>query len=538
MVRQGLDAGVHANTGPERSIGRSPGGVTVFAGRTLKGPLDQPVRVASFQAFEQVFGGLWQPSCLSYAVEQYFENGGREALIVRVASGARAPTLTLPAGSAPLLLAGINPGSREYLRAAVDYDGIPAEAVDSFNLVIQRLSVAGSERVTEQEIQRRVSIDPASSRCVIDVLNRSQLVRVAGPLPAQRPACTHAGAGAAVVNYVRSNTDGDDGAPLCDYDLIGSQPRRTGLFALGPEDDFDLMYLPPLTRERDLGLPALVVAGRICRERHALLVVDPQLAWTQPAEVVSALAAWPFRSDHAAMFFPRVLATDRLRNRVESFAPGAAAAGLLSRGNALLPQRTGFRDLMEAALRPGLKLALPVSATDSDRLAQAGVNTLMPLRPAASRPAGTSTLALGRSAGSEGRYLATRRQALRLAANIETGTRWVLQAPNTRATHEAAGMQVWRFLASLHAEGAFGNGSLEECCEVVWDERVNRASTLNRGAVNLLYGFVQPGASERYYWLVTHETAGSRTRPVSVNRLATSAARSDDWAIATNVLTS
>ena len=532
---QGLEAGLRlGGSGPSRAIARSPGGVTAFVGRTLKGPLDRVVRVNSFDAFEQLFGGLWQPSCVSYAVEQYFENGGREALIVRVASGARAPTLTLPAGAGQLRLTGLNPGSREYLRAAVDYDGLPDAADGNFNLVIQRLSVAGSERVSEQEILRRVSIDPGSPRCVTALLAGSQLVRVTGPLPAQRPDSTHGSGGA--VGYVRANTDGDDGAPLCDYDLIGSQSRRTGLFALGPDDDFDLMYLPPLTRERDLGLSTLLVAGRVCRARHALLVVDPPRSWVEPAELLAGMASWPFHSDHAAMFFPRVLATDRLRNRVESFAPGAAAAGLLSRGDALLPQRAGFRDLMEAALRPGLKPAHQVSAADSTRLAQAGVNTLVSLRPAGSRACGTSTLAAGRSAGSEGRYLSMRRQALRLAACIETGTRWVLEAPNTPATHEQAGRQLQDLLASLHADGAFAGGRFEDCCQVVWDQRVNRTSTMSRGAVNLLYGIAQTRCGDLSYWLVTHEPVGSRVRPVAVNQLAAGRPAAADWAVATGVL--
>ena len=54
---------------------------------------------SSFAEFQQQFGGLWQPATLGYAVEQFFENGGWQAIIVRVANGARAPTLRLPAGT-------------------------------------------------------------------------------------------------------------------------------------------------------------------------------------------------------------------------------------------------------------------------------------------------------------------------------------------------------------------------------------------------------------------------------------------------------
>ncbi|HEX6637744.1 MAG TPA: hypothetical protein VF033_08825, partial [Steroidobacteraceae bacterium] len=82
--------------GSLRVIARAATNIAAFVGRTLKGPVNQPVMVRSFADYTRVFGGLWQPSSLSYAVEQFFENGGRAAVIVRVVNGARPPTLTLP----------------------------------------------------------------------------------------------------------------------------------------------------------------------------------------------------------------------------------------------------------------------------------------------------------------------------------------------------------------------------------------------------------------------------------------------------------
>ena len=106
----GIEIAEHS--GADHAIDRVPTGVAAFCGRTLKGPLNRPIPVSSFAEYTQHFGGLWQPSTLSYAVEQFFENGGREAYIVRVANGARAPSLTLPAGKGRLQLVALNPGSR------------------------------------------------------------------------------------------------------------------------------------------------------------------------------------------------------------------------------------------------------------------------------------------------------------------------------------------------------------------------------------------------------------------------------------------
>ena len=72
--------------------------MTAFVGRTLRGPVNRPVAVRSFAEFQQAFGGLWQPSTLSYAVEQFFENGGQRAVVVRVVNGGAPATITLPCG--------------------------------------------------------------------------------------------------------------------------------------------------------------------------------------------------------------------------------------------------------------------------------------------------------------------------------------------------------------------------------------------------------------------------------------------------------
>jgi len=48
-------------------------------------PVNRPVLIKSFAEFQHVFGGLWQPSLLgSRHRSNSLDNGGREALIVRV----------------------------------------------------------------------------------------------------------------------------------------------------------------------------------------------------------------------------------------------------------------------------------------------------------------------------------------------------------------------------------------------------------------------------------------------------------------------
>jgi phage tail sheath protein FI len=58
--------------------------ITAFIGSALRGPAELPGSVNSSSDFERLYGGLWAQSTLGYAVRQFFLNGGRQALIVRV----------------------------------------------------------------------------------------------------------------------------------------------------------------------------------------------------------------------------------------------------------------------------------------------------------------------------------------------------------------------------------------------------------------------------------------------------------------------
>jgi phage tail-like protein len=69
-----------------------PTSTAAFVGATEAGPVAAPLIVHSFAEFEAQFGGLAVDMPLGYAVQQYFANGGRDALIARVVPSG--PTLT------------------------------------------------------------------------------------------------------------------------------------------------------------------------------------------------------------------------------------------------------------------------------------------------------------------------------------------------------------------------------------------------------------------------------------------------------------
>ena len=67
-----------------RTIEGVPTSTTAFIGGSVRGPTDRPRLVTSFTDFGRVFGGLSTTFPMGHAVQQFFENGGRRALICRV----------------------------------------------------------------------------------------------------------------------------------------------------------------------------------------------------------------------------------------------------------------------------------------------------------------------------------------------------------------------------------------------------------------------------------------------------------------------
>ena len=499
--------------GADQPIVRLPTATTGFIGRTLRGPVNQPVRVSSFAEFQQVYGGLWQPSTLGYAVEQFFDNGGREAVVVRVVNGGAPATISLPCGDAMLTLEALSPGSREVLRASVDYDNIPAAERDRFNLVVHRLRTPGSEHIEDQEIFRRVSTAPGTTRYVASALQESQLVRVRGEVPVTRPDSTFHPGSRDPVGYVDSNPDGDDGGPLTDYDLIGSVTRGTGLFALRAVEDLHFVCIPPPARDRDLGASVLLVAAQFCRDHRALLVVDPPAAWRNCDEALQGLRELDLQSEHAFMFYPRVQAFDRLRGRYEPFANCGAVAGSLARMDAHRSPWDGGPD-EQVLLRPGTRPLQLLSEGECQKLVALGVNPLHAMRPPGAGTPSLKTLARGSGVAPDSSLLTARRRHLLLLNSLEQGTRWARFEAGDRNTRPRLARQIRTFLLGLAAGGALGPVADATACEVVCDERINDDNDLALGRVHCLVALPGFRHGEWRSFMLTHGRDGSVVRAI------------------------
>ena len=310
----------------DQPIDVSPETTAAFVGRALRGPLNTPVLVTNFGEFRRRFGDVWSRSSLGPAVRLFFEHGGKQLYIVRVANNARGAMICLPASGSALVLRAVEPGSSEFIRAAVDYDGIDEEDDDShFNLTLQRVN-PGTGLVEDQEMFRKVSYEEDAAKFVGDALLTSTLARVEQPWPMHRPEPTIDGGGRFGSTYVDHAQAGTDGTELSDYDLIGSRKSRSGLFALEQIPNLDILYLPPPGKGIDTGPAAILAAELYCRERRAMLVVDPRTEWETPQQAVRGTRELGYASPNMLSYFPRMV-----QRRSDDIARpiGGAVAGVL-----------------------------------------------------------------------------------------------------------------------------------------------------------------------------------------------------------------
>jgi phage tail sheath protein FI len=90
---QEKSSGVRTITGVATSI-------AAFIDTFPRGLVNEAVQCLSFADFEREFGGIHSLSAASYGVKQFFQNGGNEAWIVRVANdGAAAGSVAAAAAA-------------------------------------------------------------------------------------------------------------------------------------------------------------------------------------------------------------------------------------------------------------------------------------------------------------------------------------------------------------------------------------------------------------------------------------------------------
>lgn len=505
---------------------------TAFIDFFPRGSLDKAVRVTSFEDFTRRFGGLDRRSEASYAIQQYYLNGGSIAWVIRVAPNATAAMIVFNAsstytsagisgvsgvsgavsgstGGEAIEITAASPGEwGNNLQVGIDYNetrqlvGQPVE----FNLVVREVI---EDQVVQSEIFRNLTnADRSSSRFVESVINEtSTLIRVKSKGLGLLPENT----GTDVVSRIGSKGDdtsfrrlgqspfqpGDDGTEPGDpaseawENNIGSSAIQGGMKLLeriAPEI-FNIMCIPAAARLSEDSYKSVVAAAtEFCRGRRAFLIVDIPEKVTLDGLTDWMKAHESLRSDHSAIYFPRITIPDHLNaDRPRNVGPSGTLAGIYARTDAArgvwkAPAGT------EAVLR-GADLTVRITDLENGALNPNGINTLRSFPVYGNVAWGARTLDGADQKASEYKYIPVRRMVLYIKESLYQGMQWVVFEPNDEPLWGQIRLNVGAFMNTLFRQGAFQGKTAQEAYFVKCDKDTTTQNDIDRGIVNILVGF-------------------------------------------------
>lgn len=172
---QEVPSGVKTITGVATSV-------TAFFGRASKGPVNKAIRCLSYADYTRNFGGPYASSDLAASVKQFYDNGGSDCYVVRLAKDAVKSSVTLEtydfgSGNQAVLVATAKAEGEwaNTIRLEVDYNTVAPG--DTFNLFVIQESAG---KVVSTESHTNLSMDYTSPRFAPNfVTQSSQLISLA-----------------------------------------------------------------------------------------------------------------------------------------------------------------------------------------------------------------------------------------------------------------------------------------------------------------------------------------------------------------------
>lgn len=437
-----------------------------FVAANPRGPTTAKL-VTSWSQYLSWYGGFGTATeYLPHAVYNFFNNGGREAYVVRVA-GSGAVTATRTANDragTPLATLRIDATSPGLWGNTIYYD-ITDLGTDRFNLIVK---YGGTTDAHIVERWADLSMVDSDARYAPTVINS-----------------TSAGSAYIVVTDLNSATAAPNDRPA----VQANQALATGTNGSTFDVATALTQLDQVDRPLNLNLPgnstdvgaALTYAsGR----GDVFVVIDPPSGNTSAQAITYATGLGS--NSYGAVYYPWVQMADPA-----SSAPGAMR--MLPPGGAVIGQYASTDVLRGVYKTPaGLNSRIAgavgverfLTNTDLDNLNAANVNAIRQLPGAGIVILGGRTLKLS---GSD-KYVAVRRTLIYLRSSLVTSTRFALFEPNDERLWLLLRTMIERFLRTFWQGGGLRGTTPEEAFYIKCDDENNSPSTIANGEVRIEIG--------------------------------------------------
>lgn len=469
-----------------------PTSFAALLGETERGAL-APRLVTSLAEYERAYGGQFPVGrYLPDAVRGFFENGGRRAVICRIASEL-ATTASADIGSWRVEAAGPGEwGNRLFVRLS----SLPL--ADGLRLQIAYLP----QHPAEDDFDPFASDAPPAAAWLVEDFRLSAASTSASVLvrPSDLPATPD---GSPLPTHTIRLSGGSDGAALARRDFEGkfAGQEATGLAALGAADYDDVALIAaPGATQTDVqdALRRHCEQGRI---RFAVLDGPDRLdiARCDPRSVLE--------TSYAGYYVPWLSVASGVAGQAKLVPPSGHVLGIIARTDV---ERGVWKAPANESVRGIQGLERLITKSEQDILNPRSVNVIRLFEGRGIRLWGARTL----SNDSERKHVSVRRFLMFVEHSLDEGIRWAVFERNAEPLWARVRGAILLFLSDLWRQGALLGGREQEAYFVRCDATTMTAQDLLDGRLVCVIGLAVVRPAEFVIIRIALKTAGESMAPL------------------------
>ncbi|MCC4595913.1 phage tail sheath subtilisin-like domain-containing protein [Xanthomonas campestris pv. phormiicola] len=497
----------------------------VFVGVTEFGSSQQPTLITSWSAYQRQFGGLVWNGMVSWAVFEFFNEGGTACYIVRVAD-TKGTGKQANAAAGGIKLSAVTPGPwANVLGFTISNASGPDSAVSQvFNLSIvvdpASLSAASAATATLQAyiVQNNLALQPilGKSYYVLEAYNGYTASSMGTALPAAINANSM---------FVRAVVTGStrppnsskatplQGGAAATWDFESATATLTNV------QGASLLAMPDTVNATDAGgLPsipqqaALISAALLFCEgasmRNLFYVCDPP--FDQTVAGISSFKAGSttapaLNSSYGAIYYPWVWIYNPVAGANVPIPPSGPVLGRYAFTDNNVGVWKSPAGVGDGALLSVVQLNAQINDADQDTLNPQGINAIRNFLRYGNVIWGARTLV---PPGSDWTYLSVRRLFIYIEQSLKQSLQWVVFEPNDAQTWASVTRDVGAFLTALWQAGGLFGATAAESFFVTCDTSNNPPETRVQGQMYIDVGVAPVRPAEFVIIRMTQKTAG------------------------------
>jgi uncharacterized protein len=511
-----------------RTIQGASTSTAAFVGVTETGPTNQPTLITSWNAYQRQFGNLVWNGMVSWAVFEFFNEGGVLCYISRVAD-TKSTGKAATASASGIKLTAVTPGTwANILGFVISNANGPDNATSQvFNLsiVVDPTALSGlpanSASATLQAYVAQNNLQPQTIGGKAYIVLESYNGYTASSMSATLNTAINSNS-----MFVRAANTGNSrppnsskGATQFTGGAAATWDFDTATKALQTVQGLSLLAIPDTVNATDAnGNPS--VAQQATLINNALLLCDSPpmgnlfyacdspfgLSVQDVLSFKSGSATSPaLNSTYGALYYPWVWIYNPIAGANVPIPPSGPTLGRYAYTDNNVGVWKSPAGVNDGALLSVVQVQTPVTDADQDTLNPNGINAIRNFLNYGNLIWGARTLA---ATGSEWTYISVRRLFIYVEQSLKQSLQWVVFEPNDQQTWAAVTRDITAFLTSLWEAGGIFGDTAAQAFFVTCNESNNPPETRAQGQMYIDIGLAPVYPAEFVIIRMTQKTAG------------------------------